>query len=115
MPWQLTDGRKVVCKISPHRVDRSYVNEAHQLKFMAGLGLPVPEVYTAKVGTLDDPFSYILMEFVEGMSLHQAKQKCSAEEFDRLQAHLAEMMLMLHEQTASGVRARGSGADAIAV
>jgi fructosamine-3-kinase len=94
----LTDNRKVVCKISPHRVDRSYVNEAHQLNFMAGLGLPVPTVYAAKVGTLDDPFSYILMEFIEGMNLHQAKQKCSAEEFEGLQKRLAEMMLMLHER-----------------
>jgi fructosamine-3-kinase len=97
---QLTDGRKVVCKISPHRVDRSYINEAHQLKFMAGLGLPVPEVYTAKVGTLDDPFSYILMEFIEGTTLHRAKLKSSPEEFDELQTHLAEMILMLHERTA---------------
>ena len=97
---QLTDGRKVVCKISPHRVDRSYLNEAHQLKFMAGLGLPVPQVYTARVGTLDDPFSFILMEFIEGTTLHQAKLKSSPEEFDELQEHLAEMILMLHERTA---------------
>jgi fructosamine-3-kinase len=95
-----TDGRKVVCKISPHRVDRSYINEAHQLKCIAELGLPVPKVYAAKVGSLDDPFSYILMEFVDGMNLHQSKQKCSAEEFDRLQCQLAEMMLTLHERTA---------------
>lgn len=97
---QLFDGRKVVCKISPHRVDRSYINESHQLKFMASLGLPVPQVYTAKVGSLDDPFSYILMEFIDGINLHQAKHKCSADEFDQLQTRLAEMMLMLHEQTA---------------
>jgi fructosamine-3-kinase len=96
----LADGRKVVCKISPHRVDRSYVNESHQLKYMADLGLPVPQVYAAKIGSLDDPFSYILMEFVEGITLHQAKLKCSAEEFDRLQAHLAEIILTLHERTA---------------
>jgi len=95
----LADGRKVVCKISPHRVDRSYINEAHQLNFMAGLGLPVPEVYAAKVGTLDDPFSYILMEFVEGMNLHQARHKCSTEQFEALQIRLAEMMLTLHERT----------------
>jgi len=97
---QLTDGQKIVCKISPHRVDRSYINEAHQLNFMANLGLPVPKVYTAKLGTLDDPFSYILMEFVEGINLHQAKHKCSGEEFDQLQTQLAEMLLKLHESTA---------------
>jgi len=97
---QLTDGQKIVCKISPHRVDRSYINEAHQLNFMANLGLPVPKVYTAKLGTLDDPFSYILMEFVDGINLHQAKHKCSADEFDQLQTQLAEMLLKLHESTA---------------
>ncbi len=98
---ELTDSRKAVCKISAHRVDRSYVNEAHQLKFMSELGLPTPEVYAAKIGSLDDPFSYILMEFVEGFNLHQAKQKCSAEEFDELQTQLAEMLLSLHERTAT--------------
>jgi fructosamine-3-kinase len=97
---QLTDGQKAVCKISPHRVDRSYVNEAHQLKCIGDLGIPVPQVYAAKVGSLEDPFSYILMEFVEGINLAQAKHKCSAEEFDDLQTRLAEMMLMLHERTA---------------
>lgn len=97
---QLTDGRKAVCKISAHRVDRSYINEAHQLKFMSDLGLPVPRVYEAKVGSLEDPFSYILMEFIEGINLHQAKRKCSAEEFDELQTQLAEMLLSLHERTA---------------
>jgi fructosamine-3-kinase len=97
---QLNDGRKVVCKISPHRVDRSYVNEAHQLKCIGELGIPVPKVYAAKLGTLEDPFSYILMEFVEGINLHQAKQACSEEEFDELQQRLAEMMLALHERTA---------------
>jgi fructosamine-3-kinase len=98
---ELTDGRKVVCKISPHRVDRSYVNEAHQLKCMSELGLPTPQVYAAKIGSLDDPFSYILMEFVEGFNLHQARQKCSVEEFDGLQTQLAEMLLLLHESTAT--------------
>jgi fructosamine-3-kinase len=98
---QLTDGRSAVCKISPHRVDRSYVNEAHQLKFMAGLGLPVPRVYEAKLGSLEDPFSYILMEFIEGINLRQARQQCSAEEYDGLQTALAEMLLSLHQRTAA--------------
>jgi fructosamine-3-kinase len=98
---ELTDGRKAVCKISPHRVDRSYVNEAHQLKCMSDLGVAAPRVYAAKIGSLDDPFSYILMEFVEGVNLHQAKQRCSAEEFDGLQTQLAEMLILLHEHTAA--------------
>jgi fructosamine-3-kinase len=67
---------------------------------MSELGLPTPAVYAAKIGSLDDPFSYILMEFVEGINLHQAKQKCSPDDFDELQTQLAEMLLSLHERTA---------------
>jgi fructosamine-3-kinase len=93
----LEDGRRAVCKISSHRVDHSYVNEAHQLRAMRELGVPTPEVYAAKVGSLDDPFSFILMEFVEGVNLHEAKRSCTAEEYDGLQAHLAELILRMHE------------------
>jgi fructosamine-3-kinase len=92
----LLDGRKSVLKISPHRVDRSYVNEAHQLQLMDAAGLPVPRVYSAKVGSLDDPFSFILMEFVDGVDLSQARKLCTPEQFATLQAHLAELMLKLH-------------------
>jgi fructosamine-3-kinase len=97
----LADGRKAVCKISAHRVDRSYVNEAHQLKLLAELGLPVPKVYAAKVGSLEDPFSYILMEFIEGVNLQQARKTCTPEQFDGLQTHLAELLTQLHEKTAT--------------
>jgi fructosamine-3-kinase len=96
---QFTDGRKAVCKISSHRVDRSYVNEAHQLRMMASLGLPVPEVYAAKTGSLDDPFSYILMEFIEGVNLNHARKQCTAGQFESLQLELAEMLLRLHDHT----------------
>jgi fructosamine-3-kinase len=95
---ELADGRRAVCKISSHRVDHSYINEAHQLRKMGELGLPVPEVYAAKVGTLEDPFSYILMEFVKGVNLHEAKRMCSPEQYDALQSHLAELVLSLHQQ-----------------
>ncbi len=98
---ELTDGAKAVCKISAHRVDRSYVNEAHQLGMLSQLGLPVPRVYAAKVGTLDDPFSYILMEFREGINLNEARKACNEEQFDALQSNLAEMMLTLHSQTST--------------
>jgi fructosamine-3-kinase len=94
---ELSDRRKAVCKISSHRVDRSYVNEAHQLQLMAELGLPVPRVYAAKVGSLDDPFSYILMEYIDGIGLHDARKACTPDEYDRLQSHLAELMLAMHE------------------
>jgi len=96
---QLADGRKAVCKISAHRVDRSYVNEAHQLSLLAELGVPVPKVYATKLGSLEDPFSYILMEFVEGMNLQQARRATTTEEYDALQAELARLVLALHEQT----------------
>jgi fructosamine-3-kinase len=96
----LADGRKAVCKVSAHRVDRSYLNEAHQLSMLAEARIPVPKVYATKLGSLDDPFSYIVMEFIEGINLQQAKRTCSESEYDALQAHLAELLLGLHEKTA---------------
>jgi fructosamine-3-kinase len=95
----LAGGERAVCKLSPHRVDRSYVNEAYQLRLMADLGLPVPKVFAAKIGTLDDPFSYILMEFIDGMNLLDAKRACTPEQFDSVQTHLAELLLLLHDKT----------------
>jgi fructosamine-3-kinase len=96
---KLADGRQAVCKISAHRVDRSYVNEAHQLGMLAEAGVPTPKVYATKLGSLEDPFSYILMEFIEGMNLQQARRACTEAEFDAIQAHLAELLLALHERT----------------
>jgi fructosamine-3-kinase len=95
----LGDGSRAVCKISQHRIDRSYVNEAHQLRLCAGIGIPVPEVYAAKLGSLEEPFSYILMEFVEGVTLPRARQICSDAEFDLLQDEMARVVLKLHERT----------------
>src|SRR5580658_8409621 len=63
----LADQSRVVLKISAHRVDRSYQREAHQLDLLRSAGMPVPKVHTWKIGSLDDPFSYILMEFVDGV------------------------------------------------
>ncbi|MGA3066938.1 MAG: fructosamine kinase family protein [Tepidisphaeraceae bacterium] len=99
---KLADGRQAVCKISAHRVDRSYVNEAHQLKLLAEAGLPAPRVYATRLGSLEDPFSYILMEFVDGVNLQQARRACTEEQFADLQAHLAQLLLALHEHTAEG-------------
>ena len=95
----LSDGRKVVIKVSPHRVDKSYEREAYQLNLLKSAGLPVPEVLTWKMGSLDDPFSYLLLEFVEGVDLAHAKQQATPEEFDVLQAELAEIVSVMHAHT----------------
>jgi fructosamine-3-kinase len=60
------DGRKCVLKITAHRVNRIYQDEAMQLVLLLQRGVPVPKVYDTRVGSLDDPFSYVLMEFVDG-------------------------------------------------
>lgn len=106
----LGDGRKVVLKVTPHRVDRSHADEAVQLELLRDVGLPVPKVLAWQIGTLDDPFSYILMEFVEGKDLAAAKAACSAAEYDALQTHLAELLLTLHSKTGPGFM-RVCGAD----
>ena len=95
----LSDGQRVVIKVSPHRVDKSYEREAYQLTMLRSFGIPVPDVYRWKIGSLDDPFSYILMEFVEGVDLGEAKKQCAPEEFDTLQAELAELVAAMHGNT----------------
>jgi fructosamine-3-kinase len=96
---QLADERKAVLKISAHRVDRSYINEAHQLRMLAEMGIPVPRVYAAKLGSLDDPYSYILMEFMPGVDLREARKRCSDSEYDGLQENLAEIVQHMHCRT----------------
>jgi fructosamine-3-kinase len=95
----LADGAKAVLKISAHRVDRSYEREAHQLGLLRTAGVPVPRVYTCKIGTLDDPFSYLLMEFIEGVDWARARKTATAEQFDDLQSQLAEILKALHATT----------------
>ncbi len=94
------DGARAVLKLTAHRVDRSYQDEAYQLNLLRELGLPVPEVYLWRTGSLDDPFSFILMQFLEGMDLGEAKRRCTPDEFDHLQMHLAELTLAIHHRTA---------------
>jgi fructosamine-3-kinase len=94
-------GDRAVLKISPHRVDRSYVHEAYQLNVLRSIGLPTPQVYSCKVGTLDEPFSYLLMEFIEGIDLGEARAGCDPASYDHLQMHLADLVRMLHGQTHS--------------
>lgn len=97
----LKDGQKAVLKVTPHRIDRAYADEQAQLELLRELGLPAPEVYACHTGTLEQPFSYLLMQFVEGVELNAAKARCSPEQFDALQAELAEHVLRLHDRTAT--------------
>ena len=96
-----TAGDRAVLKITQHRVDHSYVHEAYQLNVLRGLGVPTPQVYSCKVGTLDEPFSYLLMEKIEGVHLAEARHRCDSGQYDHLQMHLADLMQTLHSQTHS--------------
>jgi fructosamine-3-kinase len=95
------DGQRAVLKITPHRVDRIYADEACQLNLLRELGLPVPQVYRWEIGTLDRPFSYLLEEFVEGQDLAAVRGCCTADEFEALQSDLAEIVLRLHSNTST--------------
>lgn len=94
----LADGQRAVLKISPHRVNRDYQREALQLELIRSLGLPTPSVFKVQTGSLDDPHSFILMEFIDGMDFSQARRTCTESEFEQLQCHLAEIILQLHQQ-----------------
>ncbi len=95
------DGDRAVIKIAPHRVNTEFAREAYQLNLLRQYGLPVPEVYTCNVASLDNPDSYVLMEFVEGVDLSKAKGQCSVEQFDNAQMHLADLVLRIHGHTSS--------------
>jgi fructosamine-3-kinase len=106
------DGHKSVIKISPHRVNRDHEREAYQLNLLRELGLPTPKVYSWKMGSLDEPFSYILMEFVNGIDLAEAKNQCDVADFDLVQVELAELVLRMHAHTAEKyMRVMGPGGD----
>lgn len=96
---QLRSGERAVLKLTQHRIDRSYADEAHQLKLLRDIGVPTPEVYRSEIGTLDSPFSYLLMEFKEGTDLAKAKAECTPDEFVALQGELAEIVRLIHSQT----------------
>lgn len=92
-------GDRAVLKLTQHRIDRAYADEAHQLKMLRTMGLPAPEVYRCHIGTLEHPFSYLLMEFRDGIDLAHAKSACSADEFDVIQSRLAGLLRHLHSHT----------------
>ena len=93
----LADGTRAVLKITPHRVDRAYGDEVDQLGLLRSAGVPVPEVLALHEGSLDRPFSYLLLAFVDGVDLHAARGKASPEAYDALQRELADALLRLHE------------------
>ena len=94
-------GDRAVLKLSPHRVDRSYEREAMQLDLLRSVGLPSPRVFGLHVGSLDMPDSYLLIEFLPGMNLHNVREHASPEELDDLQRQFAEMVVSLHARTAA--------------
>ena len=94
-----TTGERAVLKISPHRVNRAYLTEAFQLNVLRDVGLPAPAVYASKVGSLEDPVSYLLIEFLDGIHLSRARQTCSPDDYDHLQSHLADLLVTLHSNT----------------
>jgi len=93
---RLADDTRAVLKISPHRVDRSYECQARQLDLLRSLGIPTPRVYACHTGTLDHPYSYLLMEFIEGMDWGAARRQAPADESARLEHELADLLLRLH-------------------
>lgn len=92
-------GERAVLKVSPHRVNREFQREAHQLDLLRSVGLPTPRVYRVHTADLDNPDSYLLMEYLPGVPLNVAKQQCTPEQYDQLQQHLAELVALMHSTT----------------
>lgn len=92
-------GDRAVLKISPHRVNRHYLTEAFQLNVLRTIGIPAPQVFASKVGSLDDPISYLLLEFVDGIDMQHAREQATPEQFDHIQMHLADLMVAMHNNT----------------
>jgi fructosamine-3-kinase len=93
-------GTRAVLKISPHRVNHSHEREARELALLEEIGVTVPRVLATKTASLESPHSYLLIDFVEGMTLRDAQEHCSQEQWTRLQAELAELALKIHSQRA---------------
>ncbi len=91
--------KPVVLKIAPHMVVQQYQHEAYQLNMLRDWGLPCPEVYASKLGDLDDPNSYLLMEQMPGEPLSAVRSKLGEEDLGHIQKHLAELVLQLHGQS----------------
>ena len=75
--------------MAPAPVTTIPCNELPEIKLPA----PAPQVYSCKVGTLDEPFSYLMMEFLDGVDLAEARNRCGPEQYDHVQVHLADLLL----------------------
>lgn len=93
-------GRNAVLKISPHRVNHSHEREARELSLLSEIGIPVPNVLATKTASIEYPHSYLLLEFVEGMTLRDAQKHCSDSEWSGLQKELADCAAKIHSQHA---------------
>jgi fructosamine-3-kinase len=93
-------GERGVLKISPHRVDRSFCVERYQLEKLRERGLPTPGIYLHHLADLDEPDSYLLLEFMRGMQLDEARKVLSAQEYADVQRDLARLVTRMHETTA---------------
>lgn len=96
------DHRRAVLKLTPHRVNRELEIEAFQLRYLRELGLPVPEVLSFHLASLDNPNSYLLIEHIDGITLAEARKALAPDVFDRLQEQLAALALRLHGHTREG-------------
>lgn len=93
------DGRRAVLKISQHRVNREYEREAADLRRLRILDIPVPEIYDSRTGSLEDPNSFLLIEYVEGTSLRELMKSGEASKLDSVQSDLLDIVTKLHSET----------------
>ncbi len=89
-------GERAVLKISPHRANQSHEREARELTLLSEIGLPVPPVHATRTGSLEYPHSYLLIGFIDGMTMRDAHEHCTPEQWDHLQCELAEFATVLH-------------------
>lgn len=108
---QIKGRRPVVLKIAPHMVVHQYEHEAYQLNLLRDWGIPAPEVYACRVGTLDEPHSYLLMELMPGVPLGDVRDKLSDDEQRHLQMHLADIVLSLHGRSSNSYRRVANGGE----
>ena len=93
------NNRPAVVKLSSHRVNQDHAREAAGLRRLAEIGLPVPRVLAHRTASLDFPHSYLIVEHVDAESLRDLHpSRLTADERDRLQEELAELVAALHGQ-----------------